>query len=275
MRFLGEYLRKLWGSASDPSYYKEVLRSPLKRAFTFFLITFFFLACFSSFIWRVIEFPKVSRAVGSHIDGLVNKLPDTASLSYENGKLTTQNIPLPFEMHVSEEVQEMGFPEKLASIVGEDGRSDSFLTLQPTRVLVRLPPDDPNTLEIPYTDIFSGNFTLTPQMVRDNKQKVLEFLSTAATVSSLAVIPLLWLSLVLASLLTLAVLCLIAQSIAWLSGLRLTYKNTLKIGLHVLAIATLAEELIRMFLKNPPLSILPIAFFGMMGIIFWELKKRS
>lgn len=278
MQFIKSYWKRLVKSASEPAFYKStVLIEPLSIAIRFFLFTVFLLSIVMVAHFRVREIPELKTMIQTELTSMEQQFPKDAAVVIDQGKLETQGLPPNFTMHSTNALSDKGFPKNLVTITEQPANSTSFLTATKEELLI-LSPESQNRNEqstFAYGDLFTSRTEINKQTFQTWISLVAAKFDSLATILAILGTPFIWLSITISSLFTTLLFSLAFQSLAWLFGVRLQYKAALKIGLYCMTMALIIEEITRIFIGSIHFSFLSVAFFGMISIILWELKRTA
>lgn len=274
MKFFRSYLQTLQNSASDPSYYRDILSLPFWSSVRFFILTLFLVSSMSSLWWRLVEFPMLFSTFSKQVDTVLLQIPEDAVFYYDGQEVST-SLKHPFVLKSTQELRDVGAPADLLAILDEGTSSSALLQLYPRGMVIK----DPNTEKSPtiaYTEFLpKENLTVTKKMIVENKDKALKKLPTFATYGLLLSIPFLWIALVIGNMFTLLLFTIGTQIIFWMSGIKIRYQKAFQLGLHALSIAVIVDKVARHIFPQTPFSLLTLAFFGILLLVVWELRRQK
>ena len=275
-------LRTFWyvltRSASDPAYYSDVLRTKMSYSLKFFFLLLFLLSIVDCILFRMRDIPKLISDIDQESTHLVLQIPDSFSVAYSpNGTLTTHGITLPFTFGAGDIAKSYGSTQGLVTIAAnETPVPTSFVTLTPTRII---PQGDSTSLEKPRVIVLKDVFETTPWSLNKKQieEKRVQFIASLPKLSTILmgfIFPFWYTGMLLATLVTLFVLTILANSFAWIMGIRMPLIKTFQLGLHAIGVATLLDVVKYALLPQSNISLVIPAYLGIIVLVFWSFKSR-
>jgi hypothetical protein len=268
MRKVRNYFHVLLWSVSDPAYYFVLVRRKLSFSFAFFLITLGFTTLVTTIGWRIFVFPTFLQTVAGESKALINQLPANSSFSYANGVLTTQNIPLPFYFKSSTALRDLGVGENAIALSAQDKPLSAAITLTPKTVYFSSVSDQQDPLR--YSEIKElQSFTVHREELYTLVKDQSEYVTSMLTTITIAFFTANFLSSLVFGLFMIAFFSLLVQSVGWLLGVRMLYRQAFQWGLHIYPLALLVDQVSLFLAPKSHFPVVNVAYIGMSLLILW------
>lgn len=263
-------------SATEPQYYIDVLRSPIRFSVQFFLGSVFLASILGVINWRVFTFPKIYQAFDEQAQQIVKSLPPTFKATYQNGAVQFDGIGLPQEYIATDKLQNLGFGPSLLTLESSDDSTNSSFTIGKSQLLVAAQPEIGIPAQaFPYKEFGGGDGSLTQGDLQYFTDQAAPYAYQLATLVAIPGTIINWIFLLITYGLLLIVFSFLSQTAAWIIGIRMRYIKVLQLGLHAMGVAAIFEELKNILTHSQGFTILSLAYAGIMIIVLWSLRAKS
>ncbi|PWU23825.1 hypothetical protein C5B42_01525 [Candidatus Cerribacteria bacterium 'Amazon FNV 2010 28 9'] len=272
IRKLRTYIRTLIKSASEPSYYREVLQAKVWFSVQFFLVSVVLATIGLIIVLRLYDVPMMLSTTKTSASDIIAQLPDTTFFSYTNNTLTTQGLTLPFTFTSPSELTNLGAPKNIAVITSEDhAQSSALFTITPHAIYA----DGDDTEKMTYDTIFDSNWSAKksdlPWFVNQNIEQVRQSSTAALLVFS----PFLFIIQLLVTGFILFFFTFFASLLAWVLGIKLPFIKLIQLGLHAMSIGILIDLVPQLFGVHTSISLTGPAYIGIMLLAFFSIRSKQ
>ncbi len=274
LKAVKNHIHEFIQSATDPSAYPAYLQKSLTSSLLYFCATVFWISILSLLFWRTLVFPKFLDFASKEAEYALSQVPESTVFTLNEGNLQVEGAEDPLEIESSMELQDSGYPTLLAS-VGENP-SRAMFQFDTTTIRFTVPQDDMDeTPTLTYEDLFqTKNGSVTKQQLTDAVNSFLRESPSFATALSIILLPVVWIGVVLASLLTLAFFTFITQTLAWVVFAPIVYIKCFQLGLYAMSVSLVLEMLHVFFFPQIAFPFLTISFFGILFLVFFTMRQR-
>jgi len=200
---------------------------------------------------------------------LIWQIPEDGEFQYNNGTLTT-NLTTPLYLESPKEWKDFEFPRFFAGLSKEEEALDSFLTFSPTSIYLRA---QGKVDSLKYTEFVpkdSGSFTRKD--LENGFEKAVQSLHDNAWLFMIAFSVIWFVSKVVGGVIMITIFTFVVQSMAWLAGVRLTYKQFFRWGLHIYPIAIGADFLSSLLTRDSHYPLVTIIYLLFAAGILWRAR---
>lgn len=259
---------------TTPQFYLGKLRSPVLSSVVFFLMVSGLTVVLNILDLRFQTLPPLIRLAQEELPSVLNQIPEQALFKYTDGKLAIENTSLPLVLKTPKKLQDKGMPQTL--IQAFDSQTLAVLNLQESKMQLRYPLEGTwmEATPVPYQDVINENFSFTKLELAGRVQEILTALPLSASVLLLLCFPFLWLAGMVSTILAIAIYLFVVALFSPLIGIRFTQKSLIKLGLSVGAVASLIDAIVQVLYTDLNVSLLSIAFFGIVALVCFEIRKN-
>lgn len=267
MKAMRTFLYVLRRSFTDPSYYKELTKTPFSFSLKFFLAFFFLYALVATTIIAKNIIPPLDTFTKAMLGGVDRLYPPELVITIRKGEVTT-NVSEPYVVPLS--VLKSLFGDELPDnpknllVIDTKGTVDSFADYKTVALLTKRTliarGEDSNWRVYPLSNV--SDITIDQTLVRGLSEKVKPFLSMVIPLVILAIFAGISISVPVVTLLYILLIALIVMAIARLLKKTFTYKKGYQLGMHFVLLPTTAVDTLTYFGVT-----IPIPFFHLILVI--------
>ncbi len=273
----GTFLRSFFNSLTNPKYYIDVLNVRLWFSIRFVVLGYLFLTVVATFLFTVIDIPKLQPSLDSFLEAAVRDFPEEQNFKWNGLRLSSNQTSTyalafpklpdatdtpPYLLQVNPEVHTSG------EISGQSKGGSLFFAGQ-NQLYVSQPSSGWSNLPLTQlltTDTFTidkASLVNSLPKLHQSLQQFVKFLPVAFAVFFLCIsFPFQVVNVLLDT--------IFIYLIVKMFGLPLNLKKVVQISLHITVIAELVNILTANFAGTLPMFT--IAFWGYTIIVYWQLR---
>jgi hypothetical protein len=264
-------------SISEPDYYIWLLGTKLSFSVGFFLTLFALFTLVDITIIRLREVPKFIEFVNFESAQMVERLPQGFTANYAAGKLNFSGIKLPYSFKSPKQAIDGGFSENILTLSSDENSSqNSLATLTRSELIIEGSERVPlSTTHYSLKELFGdGSVSLDKPALEFKRKQAIATLPHAANILAILSIPIWFIGMVVATLITLLLLSLLANSFSWIMGIHMPFIKTFQLGLHAIGAATLVDVIKYLVIPDTDVSLVIPGYLGIMTLVIWRLRSR-
>ncbi len=282
MRHVTQYFSSLWQSVSSVTFYGFVLRQPLRWTAIFFFISYIWLGWLAAGRFVVRDIPDLTQLFDATAQEVEANYPADLQLTWDEQAFTHQPeglLTISYPPFVAP--AEYSLPSVLAYHANQPLTSDQLPTSLPqpsflvfTTKELFLHASDGSWSSIPLTEVpgFEQSFQVTraqlPNIISHLKSVFQNLLNVVGTLSFVA----LPLSLALHRAWLVLIQSLLAYLLLKLNGVPLTFTKTFQLGLHIMVVAEILNQVSLWLYPQLDWSLLTIGYWLIFTLIILRVK---
>lgn len=276
MKFLNTFIYSLRHSLLDPSYYLDVLKSPLSFSFKFFFAFCLIFGLISATAINITVIPEINKFAKKSANQLLNLYPNDLEITIKDKKASINQeepyfIPIDLKNWIDQDIPDSAISNLL---VIDTRSSNPTKDINQYHTLALLTKDalvikgERNEMRVlPLEQMEVDNLSINHSMYQDLITKIAPYLKYLSTIMAILVAIFFLIFFPLSKLLHLLVFSLITMAISSVMKPKLTYRQTFQIGLHAFVLPTLLNQVIRLFTPQLPIPF----FYSLVFLIYFLL----